>query len=62
MKIKDFLENFNGMNHIKIFDRYSFKTYRYNNSKNAINDYGYYSVKSWSIENNVLEITIQTQF
>ena len=62
MKVKDFLENFNGMNHIKIFDRHSFKTYRYNNSKNAINDYGYYSVKSWTIENNVLEITIQTQF
>ena len=62
MKIKDFLENFNGTNHIKIYDRHSFKTHRYNNSRNAINDYGYCSVRSWTIENNVLVITIQTQF
>ena len=62
MKVKDFLENFNGMNHIKIFDRYSFATHRYNSVGNAINDYGYFTVKSWTIEENVLVITIQTQF
>lgn len=62
MKVKDFLENFNGMNYIKIFDRHSFATHRYNNVGNAIKDYGYFTVRSWTIEENVLVITIQTQF
>lgn len=64
MKIKDFLENFQGTNHIKIFDKYDFSTHRYNNTVEAINDYGHYSVKSWDINNNnnVLMITIQSQF
>lgn len=62
MKIKDFLENFNGSNHIKIFDRFNFQTQRYNNAKNAISDYGYFTVRHWTIEENVLIITIQTQF
>lgn len=61
MKVKDFLENFEGMNHIKIFDRFSGQTKRYNDVKNAINDYGYFTVRSWTID-NVLIITIQTQF
>lgn len=62
MKVKDFLENFNGVNHIKIYDRFSFQTRRYNNTRNAISDYGYFTVRSWTIEENVLVITIQTQF
>lgn len=62
MKIKDFLENFNGANHIKIFDKFSFQTQRYNSAKNAINDYGYFTISHWTIEENVLIITVQTQF
>lgn len=62
MKVKDFLENFNGVNHIKIYDRFSFQTRRYNDVRNAISDYGYFTVRSWTIEENVLVITIQTQF
>ena len=62
MKIKDFLENFNGTNHIKIFDKFSFQTQRYNSAKNVINDYGYFTISHWTIEENVLIITIQTQF
>lgn len=62
MKIKDFLQNFRGTNHIKIYDKFSFQTQRYNNVKNAINDYGYFTVQSWTMEENVLVITIQTQF
>lgn len=62
MNVKEFLEKFNGMNHIKIYDMYGFQTHRYNDVRNAINDYGYYDVKGWRIENNVLVITIQTQF
>ena len=61
MKIKDFLENFQGTNHIKIYDRHDFSTHRYNNSKSAINEYGYSNVRSWDIEENVLVITIQSQ-
>ena len=62
MKVKDFLGNFNGINHIKIFDKFSWETKRYNNVRNAIDDYGYFTVKHWTIEDNVLIITIQTQF
>ena len=36
MKVKDFLENFEGMNHIKIFDRFSWQTKRYNDVRNVI--------------------------
>ena len=62
MNVKDFLENFIGMIHIKIYDRFSFQTRRYNDVRNAISDYGYFTVKSWTIKENVLVITIQTQF
>lgn len=58
MKIKDFLENFNGVNHIKIYDRFNFQTRRYNEVRNAISDYGYFIVRSWTIEENVLIIRI----
>lgn len=60
MKVKDFLMIFGGINHIKVFDRHNFKTKRYNNIENAINDYGYNSVESWTIVNDVLEIIIHT--
>lgn len=46
MKIKDFLENFNGDNHIKIYDSYDFSTHRYNHVQEAISSYGYFTVKS----------------
>lgn len=60
MKVKDFLMIFGGINHIKVFDRHNFKTKRYNNIENAINDYGCNSVESWTIVNDVLEIIIHT--
>ena len=62
MKIKDFLENFQGTNHIKIYDKHDFSTHRYNDVNMAIKEYGYFSVRSWDIEENVLVITIQSQF
>ena len=62
MEVKDFLANFNGMNHIKIFDTFNFETRRYNNVRNAISDYGHFTVRHWTVEDNVLVITIQTQF
>lgn len=62
MKIKDFLENFEGTNHIKIYDKFSFQTRRYINVRDAISDYGYFTVRNWTIAENVLVITIQTEF
>lgn len=62
MKIKDFLEKFQGTNHIKIYDKHDFSIHRYNDVNMAIKKYGYYSVRSWDIEGNVLVITIQSQF
>lgn len=60
MKIKDFLENFNGDNLIRIYDGYDFITYNY--IQEAISSYGYSTVKSWNIVDNILKITIQSQF
>ena len=62
MKVKEFLENFTGDNHIKIYDIYSFDTHRYNNANEAIRQFGYYTVREWKIIDNVLKITIRTQF
>ena len=62
MRVKDFLEKFNGSNHIKIFDKSTFSTRRYNNVKKAINDYDRFMVEHWTIEDNVLIISIKTQF
>lgn len=36
MKVKDFLKIFNGTNHIKIIDKFSFQTHRYNSVENVI--------------------------
>ena len=57
MKVKEFLENFTGDNHIKIYDMH-----RFNNANEAIRQFGYYTVREWKIIDNVLKITIRTQF
>lgn len=62
MKVKEFLENFTGDNHIKIYDMHNFDTHRFNNANEAIRQFGYYTVREWKIIDNVLKITIRTQF
>ena len=62
MKVKELLENFIGDNHIKIYDMHSFDTCRFNNVNEAIRQFGYYTVREWKINDNVLKITIRTQF
>ena len=54
MKVKEFLENFTGDNHIKIYDMHSFDTHRYNNANEAIRQFGYYTVREWKIIDNGL--------
>ncbi len=41
MKVKEFLENFTGYNHIKIYDMHNFDTHRFNNANEAIRQFGY---------------------
>ena len=62
MKIKDFLENFQGNNHIKIYDTHDFSTHRFHSKQAAVEKWGYFPVKSWDIEGNVLKITTRSQF
>lgn len=62
MKIKEFLENFNGNNHIIIYDSHDFSTHRYNHAQEVISAYRYFTVKSWNIVDGVLKITIRSQF
>lgn len=45
MKVKEFLENFTGDNHIKIYDMHNFGTHRFNNANEAIRQFGYYTVR-----------------
>ena len=63
MKIKDFLENYQGDAHIEIYDTFSWNTKRYNDKNMAISDFGYFSVRSWEIlpTMNKLKITIRSQ-
>lgn len=62
MKIKEFLEGYNGPNLIIIHDTLTNK--RTNLRKEiAIRDFGYYTVREWTILlNGMLKINIQTQF
>ncbi len=62
MKVKELLENFKGDNHIKIYDMHSFDTHRFNNANEAIRQFGYYTVREWNVVDNVLKVTIRTQF
>lgn len=65
MKIKDFLQNFVGQStgtRIEVYDKHSFKTYQFHHVQEVIDRLGYYSIKEWTICNNILKITIQTQF
>mgnify|MGYP000385082215 CR=1 FL=1 len=62
MKVKELLYNFKGDNHIKIYDMHSFDTHRFNNANEAIRQFGYYTVREWKIIDNVLKVTIRTQF
>ena len=62
MKVKELLENFKGDNHIKIYDMHSFDTHRFNNANEAIRQFGYYTVREWDVVDNILKVTIRTQF
>lgn len=62
MKIKDFLENFEGDIVIKIYDTHDFSTHKYMHTQEAITAYGYFTVRSWNIIDNAIRITIRSQF
>lgn len=62
MNIRDFLENFTGDNHIKIYDQHDFDTHRFNDKQSAIKSFGHFTVREWKIVDNVLKITIRSQF
>lgn len=62
MKIRDLLSCFQETNHIKIHDRHDSSTHCYNHVSDVISDYGCFTVQSWTVEDNTLEITIRSQF
>ena len=60
MKIKDFLQNFVGQSTdtlIEVYDKHSFKTYQFHPVQEVIDRLGYYSVKEWTICDNILKIS-----
>lgn len=63
MKIKDFLENYEETKcHIIIIDEHDFSSKTFSYVSEAIDKFGYYSVKSWCIVGGLLRITIRSQF
>jgi len=62
MKIKDFLENYDGICNIAIKDRFDYSEHNYRHKEEAIRNYGYFSIKNWTIDNNNIIIYIQSQF
>lgn len=62
MKIRELLKNFNGNNKVIVYDSHDYSTHKYSNFEQAILNYGHFTVKHWSVENDVITISIQSQF
>lgn len=62
MKIIELLKNFFGNNEVQIKDDFNYDIHSFKNYEQAILYFGHYTVKNWHIENNVLYISIQSQF
>lgn len=62
MKLKDLFANFTGDNFIEIYDEHSFETHKYHHIREAIDNFGYYTVKEWNVVDNMVKIKIRTQF
>lgn len=63
MKIHELLKDFSGADvKVIINDKFDFSEHVYYGKGMAIIDYGYYSVKNWTIDGNSIIIEIQSQF
>ena len=65
MKVKDLLEDFidNNSCSIEVYDRSDYNNvYNFNYSTEVIEQFGYFTLKEWRVENNTLKIVVQTQF
>lgn len=62
MKVNEFFKNFDGYNRVIIHDNFNNKNFEYRNYRQAVIDHGYYTIKSWSVDNDVIILNIQSQF
>lgn len=62
MKVRELLKDFNGNNKVNIYDRHDWTTHEYRNYEQAILNYGHFTVRNWRVENDVITISIQSQF
>lgn len=62
MKIRELLKNFNGSNAVKVHDTFDDSTHDFHSYEQAILHYGHYTVRNWSVENDTINIIIQSQF
>lgn len=62
MKIRELLKNFFGDNEVQVKDDHDYSIHKFKNYEQAILNYGHFTVKNWHIENDVLYISIQSQF
>lgn len=62
MKIRELLKNFFGDNEVQIKDSHDYSIRKFKNYEQAILHCGQHTVKNWYVENDVLYISIQSQF
>lgn len=62
MKVRELLKDFSGNNKVIIYDSHNYSTHDCRNFEQAILNYGHYTVRTWSIENDVITISIRSQF
>lgn len=62
MLIRDFLMSYNGSAPVKIYDEYACVKKTYYHTLDALNDYGYFQMKQWSIEDGCVVIKTRTQY
>ena len=65
MKVKDLLEDFidNNSCSIEVYDRSDCNNvYNFSYSTEVVKQFGYFTLKEWRVENNILKIVVQTHF
>ncbi|RHP46418.1 hypothetical protein [Clostridium sp. AF32-12BH] len=62
MKVKEFLRVYSGDNQVRIYDAFDFKSHQFTHVSEAIKEFGYYTVKEWNVIDDILLITISSQF
>ena len=62
MKIKDFFKEADGVNAVIIKDNYDCSAQSFSNHTQAVASYGHFTIQKWNVKNDIIHITIRSQF